>query len=192
MNNLPSLILPRNIQDAIIAHAREGKPEEICGLLRGMDGIVIDYQRARNVAPNPIMDYEVDPKALLVQFLWEEQGDGMVAIYHSHPEDPAYPSASDAINAHYPDAVYIICSLLDGAMTNCLFAHELTAVTAEMTVRFRHPIATGQRATVRACLESSMKPLHMLTAEVLQNGCVMAVAKGKFVEKPDLAWPGEC
>ena len=113
MNHYSSLILPQNIQDAIIAHAREGEPEEICGLLRGMDGIVIDYQRARNVATNPIMDYEVDPAALLVQFLWEEQGDGMVAIYHSHPEDPAYPSASDAINAHYPDAVYIICSLLD-------------------------------------------------------------------------------
>ena len=91
----------------------------------------------------------------------------------------------------YPNILHggIICSLLDGAMTNCLFAHELTAVTAELTVRFRHPIVTGRRATVRARVESSMRPLHMLTAEVLQNGRVMATAKGKFVEKPDVAWP---
>jgi hypothetical protein len=36
----------------------------------------------------------------------------MIAIYHSHPVDPPYPSATDARNAFYPDAVYLICSLL--------------------------------------------------------------------------------
>lgn len=109
----PSLILPLSIREAIVDHAREGKPEEICGLLRGRNGVVTGMLRARNVAPNPITDYEVDPTALLVQFQWEDEGDKLIAIYHSHPEDPAYPSASDAINAYYPDAVYIICSLLD-------------------------------------------------------------------------------
>ncbi len=107
------LILPKSIYQAIIDHAREGKPEEVCGLLRGRDGRVIDIYKAKNVAPQRIMDYEVDPLALLKQFDWEDEGDALIAIYHSHPQDPAYPSASDAINAHYPDAVYIICSLED-------------------------------------------------------------------------------
>ncbi len=35
----------------------------------------------------------------------------MVGVYHSHPVSPAYPSASDAWSAHYPDAIYVICSL---------------------------------------------------------------------------------
>ena len=91
----------------------------------------------------------------------------------------------------YPNVLHggIICSLLDGAMTNCLFAHGWPAVTAELTVRFRHPIVTGGRATVRARVESSMRPLHVLVGEVLQNGRVTATAKGKFVEKPDDPWP---
>ncbi len=109
----PSLTLPRPIYDAIIAHARAGKPEEVCGLLRGRDGVVTGILPARNAAPNPITDYEVEASALLVQFEWEEAGDELIAIYHSHPEDPAYPSASDAIQSYYPDSIYLICSLLD-------------------------------------------------------------------------------
>jgi hypothetical protein len=35
----------------------------------------------------------------------------MMGIYHSHPDSVAEPSATDAWNAHYPDAVYFICSL---------------------------------------------------------------------------------
>lgn len=108
-----TLTLPQDIYDAIIAHAREGKPEEICGLLRGREGQVTGIHRCRNVAANPITDYEVDPQALLLQFEWEDAGDSLIAIYHSHPADPAYPSASDAISAYYPDSVYLICSLLD-------------------------------------------------------------------------------
>lgn len=107
------LHLPRQIYDAIVAHARNGKPEEVCGLLRGRAGQVTDIRPTRNVAPNRITDYEVEPNALLAQFEWEEAGDELVAIYHSHPQDPAYPSASDAINAYYPDSVYLICSLQD-------------------------------------------------------------------------------
>ncbi len=108
-----SLLLPTSIHDAIITHAREGKPEEICGLLRGKDDVVSDIRRAWNVALNRIMDYEIDPAALLVQFQWEDEGGELIAIYHSHPLSPAYPSASDAYNAYYPDAVYLICSLKD-------------------------------------------------------------------------------
>jgi len=108
-----TLTIPQDIYDAIVAHAREGKPEEICGLLRGREGQVTGIHRCQNVAANPITDYEVDPQALLLQFDWEDAGDSLIAIYHSHPADPAYPSASDAINAYYPDSVFLICSLLD-------------------------------------------------------------------------------
>ncbi len=103
--------LSRAIVDQIIAHAREGKPEEVCGILRGRDGQVLELIRARNVAQDRIHDYTVDPQTLLKQFDFEEQGDAMVGIYHSHPVSPAYPSATDAWNAHYPESVYLIVSL---------------------------------------------------------------------------------
>jgi len=81
--------------------------------VRGRQGRAIALHPARNIAADPRRDYEVAPADLLVQFDWEDAGDALIAIYHSHPASPAYPSASDAWNAHYPDAVYLICSLAD-------------------------------------------------------------------------------
>lgn len=85
----------------------------------------------------------------------------------------------------YPAVLHggVICALMDGAMTNCLFAHGHEAVTAELSVRFRHPVVTGVGAMVRAWITSARRPLYELMAEVLQEERVMATAKGKFVER---------
>lgn len=106
------ITLPQPIYDEIIAHAQAGAPEEVCGILSGRAGAATELVRARNEAADPIMDYWVDGQTLLKQFDFEERGEEMIAIYHSHPVDPPYPSATDARNAFYPDAVYLICSLL--------------------------------------------------------------------------------
>ena len=108
-----TLFLTKAVKREIIAHAQEGKPEEVCGILWGRGARACGLVRGRNVAPDPIRDYEIDTQTLLRQFEFEEDGDEMVAIYHSHPVSPAYPSASDAWSAHYPDCAYIICSLKD-------------------------------------------------------------------------------
>ena len=103
--------LPQAIADAIIAHAREGKPEEICGILRGRGLEAFELVRGQNMAEDKIDNYTVDPRTLLRQFEFEDAGDEMMGIYHSHPISVAYPSATDAWNAHYPDSIYFICSL---------------------------------------------------------------------------------
>lgn len=79
----------------------------------------------------------------------------------------------------------VTSSLLDGAMTNCLFAHGIAAVTAEMTVRFRHPIAVSQSLVVRARIMRSERPLHVVDAEIIQDDQVKAKASGKFMERAD-------
>jgi acyl-coenzyme A thioesterase PaaI-like protein len=76
----------------------------------------------------------------------------------------------------------VIAAALDGAMTHCLFALGRTAVTAELTVRFKLPVATGQPASVRAWLERDLGPLYLLQAEVVQDGVVKATASAKFLE----------
>ena len=81
----------------------------------------------------------------------------------------------------------VIASLLDGAMTNCMFAHGIPAITAELNVRFRHPVVTSHAATVRAWVERSSPPLHLLRAEVVQDQQLKATAHGKFMERPQLA-----
>ncbi len=80
--------------------------------------------------------------------------------------------ACQAVFEGYPDMLHggIICTLLDGAMTNCLFAHGDAAVTAELKVRFRHPV-------------NSLRPLHELAAELVQEQQVMATANAKFLER---------
>lgn len=107
--------LPRTVYDAIVAHARAGKPEEICGIVRGRGLDAYEAIPARNIAAERIENYTVDPDALRLQFDFEDAGDSMMGIYHSHPVSVAYPSATDAWNAHYPESVYLICSLEDDA-----------------------------------------------------------------------------
>ena len=77
----------------------------------------------------------------------------------------------------------VIAAVLDGAMTNCLFARGLQAVTGELTVRYRHPVAIGKTVVVRAWLQESLPPLHLLQAELHQDGCVKASATAKFMER---------
>jgi len=84
----------------------------------------------------------------------------------------------------YADVLHggLISCLLDGAMTNCMFAHGLAPVTAELNVRFRHPVVIGQQATVRARIQRSSSRLHLVEAEIVQNRQVKATATGKFVK----------
>ena len=70
------LKITQEIHDAIISHAKEGFPLEVCGILGGRDGAVS-------------------------------------AIYHSHPETPARPSAEDIRLGLTPDVSYVIVSLAE-------------------------------------------------------------------------------
>ena len=85
----------------------------------------------------------------------------------------------------YPEILHggIICALLDGAMTNCLFASGFVAVTGDLRVRFRQPVAACGWAEVRAWIESSPRPLHKLSAEISQDGRIKAMATAKFLER---------
>ncbi|MBN1488476.1 MAG: hypothetical protein JXA69_01045 [Phycisphaerae bacterium] len=81
----------------------------------------------------------------------------------------------------------IIAMLLDGAMTNCLFTHGRTGVTARMELAFRHPVRSGDGVTVRAWIEWENHPVYQLRAQLLQDGQVKATAKGMFMDRSDLS-----
>jgi len=74
-------------------------------------------------------------------------------------------------------------SLLDGIMTNCLFAHGIVALTAELKVRYREPVAIGPEISLRAWIVQRHPPLYLLKAELIQEGCVRATALAKFMER---------
>jgi proteasome lid subunit RPN8/RPN11 len=110
------------VRDDLFAHAREGDPEEVCGVLAGRrdpagEDVVTASRRVANVADTPGTRYELDPAEQMVTMdELEEAGDEVVGFYHSHPRGPAGPSATDARLATWPDYLYCIVSLPDGSV----------------------------------------------------------------------------
>jgi len=86
----------------------------------------------------------------------------------------------------YPGYLHggIIASLLDGAMTNCLFAHGKVAVTAELKIRYFSPIAIEKMLTLRSWIEKSRPRFFLLKAEIASEGILLAQGQGKFMERP--------
>ena len=79
----------------------------------------------------------------------------------------------------------VVSALLDGAMTNCLLARGIPGVTADLQVRFLRPVLIGKPVTVRGWLDRSRGPVHILGAELRQDGEILATAVGKFLDHPD-------
>ena len=101
----------------LIAHAREGAPNECCGLIAGTEqGLAQTVYRTRNIALNPLVTYEAAPDDLFAaQRQMRDRGEQLIAIYHSHPRSAnPEPSATDVRLAYYPSAVYLIVGLGNG------------------------------------------------------------------------------
>jgi acyl-coenzyme A thioesterase PaaI-like protein len=82
----------------------------------------------------------------------------------------------------------VIATVLDAAMTNCLFTLGRGGLTAELSMRFRHPVRTGRGAVVRAWIERDAAPLFVLRAELIQDDRSVATAVGKFMTPVTLPW----
>ena len=76
----------------------------------------------------------------------------------------------------------IIASLLDGAMTNCLFSHGIVAVTGDFRLKIACAVSSGTPIAVRARLEEDLSPVYVLSGELRQKGQVVARATGKFMD----------
>lgn len=110
------LAVPRDSYDAMVTHALEGAPDEVCGVLGGTFGeresTIAAVERATNAAPAPEYEYAIDPtEQLRLMDGLEERGHDVVGFYHSHPRGPAGPSDTDAERATWPGRSYVIVDL---------------------------------------------------------------------------------
>jgi proteasome lid subunit RPN8/RPN11 len=112
---LPQTVqIPKSIHAEMVAHARNGFPNQICGIVLGPPGKMWELHRASNSTPrDPFANWDVDPRDLLVIY---ERADetywDFVAIYHSNPPfSPVYPSPADIAGTMHPDAIHIILSI---------------------------------------------------------------------------------
>ena len=77
----------------------------------------------------------------------------------------------------------VIAAMLDGAMTNCLFARGVRGLTAELKVRYHESVAASEEVLLYAWLEDDAHGLYQLRAELKQGGVVKACAAGKFMKQ---------
>lgn len=100
-------------QQEMIAHAQETYPNECCGFLSGDGDQVLQVHRMTNLEASPSL-YSMDLEELRSTYQRiDEQGQEILVLYHSHPRSQAYPSAGDVELAPFPEARYLIVSLLD-------------------------------------------------------------------------------
>jgi acyl-coenzyme A thioesterase PaaI-like protein len=112
---------------------------------------------------------------------------GLALRYRAHPDGSVDTTfLGNCALESYTGLLHggVIAALLDGAMTNCLFAHGCAAMTGELNVRYREPVVIGEEMHIRAWIESSWPPLHRLAAELKQGDCVKVAATAKFMERP--------
>lgn len=90
--------------------------------------------------------------------------------------------ACDAAYQGYPDRLHggIVATLLDAAMTHCLFARGVRGFTARLQIRYHRPVLLHQRAEVRAWVCDGRAPIYFLESEVRQQRELCASAKASF------------
>ena len=108
------MVIPAALRDEIVAHARAGLPNEACGILAGLDGRAERFFPAMPDEPSPYY-YRIESRdQIRIMNAIDEAGLDLIGIYHSHTSSPAFPSRTDAEQAFWPDAVYVIVSLAGG------------------------------------------------------------------------------
>jgi proteasome lid subunit RPN8/RPN11 len=153
------MILTPEELDRVRAQAEAEYPAECCGVLLARSAPVPDraLMPCRNIqdelhAQDPVRHprnsrtaYFIDPKDLLAIGRRESQGYRVATIYHSHIDTGAYFSPTDRQNAlvngepAYPDAVYVVVSVLEGRVADAAAfvwdtaAHDFVSVELSKT-----------------------------------------------------------
>ena len=106
------LRIPRLVVDRMVKHALEDTGKECCGLLGGKGREVLSIYQLINESPRPEREYRVALGLFRPLQEMRERGEGLLAIYHSHPTAAAVPSQKDLRQNYYPSAIHFIISLV--------------------------------------------------------------------------------
>lgn len=107
-----SITLPSSLIKPLLEAAQTTPEVEVCGLIGHRPGSGYRIYPVDNVARHPQSRFELDPAGQVAAMRrMRERGEKLFAIYHSHPDAPARPSAIDIEQASYPEALNLIISL---------------------------------------------------------------------------------
>lgn len=116
------LELDKGFFDEMTEHGLAAFPNEACGLLAGKEGRPVKFMPMTNRDASPV-SYRLDPTEQLRAFdEMDDEGWGLLGIFHTHTHSEAYPSETDqkralspdgSKQASFPGAIYLILSLAD-------------------------------------------------------------------------------
>lgn len=113
-----SLSIPNDVVQALYRQAREEWPNECCGFLAGEErqqiGCIAESIPIVNETPSPVA-YRTEPASLFAAYrtLRDRQLE-LLAVYHSHPNQPAVPSRRDREEWTYGETVCAIVGMAGG------------------------------------------------------------------------------
>lgn len=99
-------------------------------------------------------------------------GDSVIAVFHAQPQWQGY---SGLLHGG------MISTLLDSAMTHCLFHHGIEAMTASLKVRFLEPVPCTGTLEIKATLDERRRHVYLLNAELAASGHCLARAEARFI-----------
>lgn len=106
------LKMSRPLATRLLFEAQKRPDVEVCGFLSARDGVPCEIYPVANIAAEPARRFEMDPAGQIAAMkAMRENGESLLAIYHSHPSAPPEPSIHDIEGLGYPEALYLIISL---------------------------------------------------------------------------------
>jgi proteasome lid subunit RPN8/RPN11 len=102
------LLLPAAAAEAIRAHEAFSLPDECCGLLAGLPGVVRFVYPLTNANPSPA-SFTIDPFEHFHSWRHASASNwDLIGAFHSHPSGPSHPSKTDLALANEPEWTYLI------------------------------------------------------------------------------------
>jgi molybdopterin/thiamine biosynthesis adenylyltransferase/rhodanese-related sulfurtransferase/proteasome lid subunit RPN8/RPN11/molybdopterin converting factor small subunit len=178
-----ALVLTATAASAIRAHARLAYPEECCGaLIADATGEIVVALALDNTAADGRRRFLISPSEYLRSEREADRLDGHLAgFYHSHPDHPAMPSATDLLQA-WPNVSYVIVAVdhgtprqahswrltasRDGFHEETLIEREPPGGAMPVPVHIPTPLRsfTGDRAVVEVAGQTIAEVLSALVA----------------------------
>lgn len=114
------IAMSHSIAEQMRLYAKECLPNEACGMLIGIIDSnthhIHDMIQTPNQAESPVSFVIPDSDVIRVYQMAAERNVQVVGVYHSHPDSPAVPSATDAKYMELNPGVWVIHSGQDGHM----------------------------------------------------------------------------
>jgi len=108
------LTIPQYIWNEMYLHVDTNFPEEACGLVGGKEWAASSVIPITNELHSTTA-YRMAPEEQLKALLsLEDRNLDLLAIFHSHPCGPAYPSRTDIEKFAYPETLTLIWSRKSG------------------------------------------------------------------------------